>query len=101
MKYRISRLADRDIECIWRYIARDSVTAADRVEEEIHQDIKKLAEFPGMGHARADISDPRYRFWSIYSYIIAYRMEREELLVVRIIHGAREIRKVLGRQVRG
>lgn len=67
MRYRISRLADRDLNRIWDFIARDSPTAADRVEEEIHAEIQKLASSPGIGHARADVSDPRYRFWSVYS----------------------------------
>ena len=100
MKLRISRLADRDIERIWQFIARDSPTAANRVEDELHTAMKHLASHPGAGHRRADISDERYQFWPIYSYIIAYRCEANTLLIVRVIHGARNFRKVLGRQAR-
>ncbi len=101
MKCRVSRLADRDIDCIWQFIARDSPTAADRVEEELHAAMKLLAAHPGGGHGRNDVPEPRYRFWSVYSYLIAYRVEHDSLVVVRVIHGARDIRKVLGRQARG
>src|SRR3954468_18931644 len=101
MKFRISRLADRDIDRLWRFIARDNPIAADRVEEELHDAMKKLASSPGIGHRRADVADPRYRFWPVYSYIIAYRIERNVLLVVRVIHGARQVRRALGRQARG
>lgn len=63
--------------------------------------MKLLADHPGMGHKRADVADDRYRFWSVYSYVIAYRVENDVLLVVRVIHGARNVRRVLGRQARG
>lgn len=100
MNYRVSLLANRDLDCIWEYIASDNPIAANRVDEELHAAMKLLAEFPGMGHTRADVSDPRYLFWPVYSYVIAYRIEAEALLVVRVIHGARNIRQVLGRQHR-
>ena len=62
--------------------------------------MKLLGDHPGGGHVRADVSDPRYRFWAVYSYVIAYRLERDHLLIVRVIHGARDVRKALGRQAR-
>ena len=100
MTLRISRLADRDIEEIWKFIALDSPTAATKVEDDIHAAMKLLATQPLMGHQRRDIPDDRYRFWPVYSYVIAYRIEGGTLLVVRVVHGARNLRKVLGRQVR-
>lgn len=93
-KYRISRRADADLNAIWDYIARDSIEAADRVEAEIHSEIKRLAETPGMGHAREDVGNPSYRFWRVYSYLVAYRMEGRTLIVVRVIHGARDLRRI-------
>jgi plasmid stabilization system protein ParE len=60
MRYRISRQADRDLDGIWRHIAVDSEHAANRVDEAIHLAIKRLAGMPGMGHTRAEVSDPRY-----------------------------------------
>ncbi|HEX3355589.1 MAG TPA: type II toxin-antitoxin system RelE/ParE family toxin [Tepidisphaeraceae bacterium] len=100
MKLRISRLADRDIERIWQFIARESPTAATKVEDDIHTAMKLLADHPQMGHQRKDVSDDRYRFWPVYSYIIAYRCEEESLIVVRVVHGARNIRRLLRRHLR-
>src|SRR5215218_9922425 len=93
-KFRISRRADADFDAIWDYIARDSVEAADKVEAEIHSEIKRLAEMPGMGHEREDVRNASYRFWRVHSYLIAYRMEGRTLIVVRIVHGARDLRKI-------
>lgn len=94
MKYRISRQADADIERICDYIAQDNPDAADRLDERIHQTIKMLAKFPRMGHTRADVQDKRYLFWAIGKYIVAYRIERKELVVVRVLHGARDFAKL-------
>lgn len=94
MRYRISRLADRDLEKIWLHIASDNPDAADRVDEELHSAMKMLAMMPGMGHRRSDVEDSRYRFWKVFSYLIAYRVERSVLIVVRVIHGARDFRKL-------
>lgn len=100
MKVRISRRADRDIVRIWDVIAQDSPTAADQVENKLLAAMKLLGDHPGGGHTRDDVTDPRYRFWPVYSYVVAYRVEREEVLIVRVLHGARDVRKALGRQAR-
>lgn len=93
MPYRLSPQANMDIEAICDYMAESDPAAADRLEDRIHDALKLLAELPGMGHRRQDVSDPRYRFWSVGKYVIAYRHE-EELIVVRVLHGAREFRKL-------
>ena len=98
MKYRISRRADSDIERICDRIAEENPDAADRLDEQIHRAIQLLAKFPGMGHTRADVADKRYLFWVIGNYVIAYRVERTELVVVRLLHGARDFRKLFDRK---
>jgi plasmid stabilization system protein ParE len=86
MKYRISRRADADIERICKHIAKRNPETADRLDETIHRTIQSLAEFPGMGHRRSDVDDNRYLFWSVGNYVVAYRMEPNVLLVVRVVH---------------
>ena len=88
-----ARAARDDLVEIWKYLQPRSLDSAVRVVEEIESSIRKLAEMPGMGHGRADVRDPRYRFWKVYSYIIVYRHERKVLRVVRIVHGARDFRR--------
>jgi plasmid stabilization system protein ParE len=96
MKYRISRRADADIERICDFIAKDNPEAAETLDERIHHTIQLLARFPGMGHTRADVKDKRYLFWALGKYVIAYRVEAKELVVVRVLHGARDFRKLFG-----
>ena len=97
MKLRISPRANADVEAIWDYIAEDNPRAADHVEDDIHSAMGMLAEFPGLGHTRPDVRRPGFRFWRVHSYLIVYRVDEDTLLVVRVIHGSRKIR----RQLRG
>jgi plasmid stabilization system protein ParE len=86
--------ARKDVFEIWEHIAVDSVDAADRMLARIESDIWKLAEMPGMGHRRADVRDPRLLFWSVRPYVIVYRHTRRTLYVVRVVHGARDFRRI-------
>ncbi len=95
MILRISRRADADLDAIWHYIARDSPAAANRVEDALHEAMRSLAEFPGMGHRRRDVVNPAYRFWAVNPYLIAYRIDGDTLIVVGVLHGARDIRRQL------
>jgi plasmid stabilization system protein ParE len=94
MNYRISRQADTDIERLCDYVAEDNPDAADRLDEQLHRAIELLAKFPGLGHSRADVKDKRYLFRAVGNYVIAYRLEKKELIVVRVVHGARDFRKL-------
>ena len=69
----------------------------DRVEQDLHSAMHLLAENPRLGHTRADVDDRRYRFWRVHSYLIAYRLENDTLLVIRVLHGSRDIRRHLHR----
>jgi len=95
MRYRISKRADRDLDEIWKYLAvRASQEIADRVDSDLHDAMKALAAMPGMGHRREEAWNTPYRFWKVYSYLIAYRVEGRTVIVVRVIHGARDLRKL-------
>jgi plasmid stabilization system protein ParE len=98
VRLRISRRADADLEAIWNYIAQDSADAADRVEERLHSAMCMLAEFPGLGHRRSGVTNPAYRFWNVFNYIIAFRVRGRSLTVVRVLHGSRDFRKLFRRR---
>ena len=83
-----------DLLEIWHYIAKDNIAAANRVNEEIERAIRDLVSMPGMGHTRADVKPRQYRFWSVYSFVIAYRFDDESMTVVRVVHGRRDFRKL-------
>ena len=86
--------AYRDISEIWNYIAADNPAAADELEEQFFEAIKLLGEQPGIGHQRADVGDTRSRFWRVGTYLIAYRVRGRKLTVRRVIHSARDFRRL-------
>ena len=96
-RYRITRRADRDLEAIWRRVAHDNgVEVADRIERELHDAMAVIAAHPHAGHTRADVRNPQYRFWSVYSFVIAYRANANPVTVSRVVHGGRDFKKLFG-----
>lgn len=49
------------------YLADESESAAVRVRHAIYDAVGKLAERPGIGHTREDLTDRPLKFWSVYS----------------------------------
>ena len=88
-----------DLFEIWSYIARDSVEAANRVEEAIYKACDLLAEGPSRGHAREDLTKHPLRFWTVQpypNYIIVYHPKTDPLSgMTRILHGTRNIAAIL------
>lgn len=77
------RAAD-GIESIWDYIAEGSGAArADKVVDDIFRAIEHLAQTPGMGHRRDDLSDETLLAWPVHSYLIVYR-DQQPLEVVHV-----------------
>ena len=86
-----------DLLEIWHRIARDSIEAANHVSEKLESAIRGLVEMPGKGHTRSDVKNPSYRFWTVFSYVIAYRYDDVSLTVHRVVHGRRDFRRLFNR----
>lgn len=88
-----TRQAREDLLAIWAYIAADNVSAADRMLDSIAHRCSLLAENPKLGRARPDIA-PELRYSPVGSYLILYREVSEGIEVVRVVHGARNLRNI-------
>ncbi len=95
-QFELGRRAAGDLREIWEFIAEESYIAADRVLEEFYATFRRLAEMPGMGHKRQDLTHRDVLFWTLYSYLIVYK-NSQPLRVVRIIHAKRDVKKLLSR----
>src|SRR5689334_21372107 len=97
-RYALTPLAKSDIFDIWSYIASDSERAADRVEQAIYDACAFLADGQFRGHTRLDLTPRPVRFWTLTrypNYTIVYRPETAPLQVVAVLHGRRNLRRVL------
>ena len=90
--YFLTPAAEQDIDEIADYISLDSVDAAIRVFSDLKRGMQRVAAMPGMGHVRDDIADESLRIWTVHSYLIVYRSPANCTEIVRVLHGARDIR---------
>ena len=93
--YVVSPQADEDIFEIWRYLCQKaSLEVANRVEEEIRFAFEVLDRHPGLGHKRSDLTPHPVLFFTLYSYMIVYRV-KTSLEIVRVLHGRRNVKQIL------
>jgi len=76
-------------------IAQDSTKAARRVRLQIFDACHRIAENPGIGHRREDLTDKPVLFWPVGSYLIIYRVAAKSAEIVRVLHGAVDIASLL------
>ena len=95
--YLIAPAARGDLEEIWDHygVELQNPDAADRIRDELFDAMRMLAQTPGMGHFRSDLVEEPLRFWHVHSYLIIYRSERQPIEIVRVLHGARDVRAVM------
>jgi toxin ParE1/3/4 len=87
----------RDYWDIWFYIAEQgSATAADNLLRTFDAKLQLLSDFPGIGAARPELR-PRLRSFPVGNYLLFYRPIRGGIELVRVVHGARNLRQVFRR----
>lgn len=84
-----------DLSQIEAYVARDSAFYAARLADGIIAVVEKLEEFPLLGRLvpefqREDLPELVYQ-----TYRIVYLYEPEMVTIVRVVHGARNLRHAL------
>lgn len=86
-------LAELDLDEIWLYIAVDNQDIADRFLDEIDEKCRTLAELPKMGNPCPELA-PDLRMFPIDNHIIFYELIENGVEIVRVIHGARDIKEL-------
>jgi toxin ParE1/3/4 len=92
----ISKIAEQDTEEITLYLALDNPPAETKFREALEATYTLLSTMPDMGSTR-DYHNPRFSNLRMFpikkfeNYLIFYQSTEEELLVVRVLHGARDI----------
>jgi toxin ParE1/3/4 len=97
----VSSRAEKDLEELATYISRDNLDAALRLIDAANATFESLARFPGLGEP-CEFDNPRLaemRRWRIdgfVRYLLFYIPRDDEIEVVRILHGARDLNRVFG-----
>jgi toxin ParE1/3/4 len=92
MGFRLAPQARADLDEIWDYvfIESGSEAIADRLLDDIHARFEFLGDWPRAGRQR-DVLRAGFRSHTVGNYVIFYRVEREDVVIQRVLHGRRDL----------
>jgi toxin ParE1/3/4 len=86
----LSFRAKEDLFEIWEFIADHDEVAADRYIDHLRDRASELLHFPELGRARDEIH-PGLRSLLARNHLLFYRIEDQEVQVLRILHGSMDL----------
>ena len=93
--YSVSAEAQNDLFEIWRRIAGDSVTLANRIEGEFYVLFASLGRMPGQGHSRRELTSRPVLFFPLYSFLVVYEPHVRPVRIMAVVRGKRDLKKIL------
>lgn len=93
MAHHLAPEAEADLDEIWHYIATesDSIEMADRIVDSLTDRFFLLATHPHIGRRRDEDLLPALRSFPVGEYVVIYRVHAEDVLILRVIRGSRDI----------
>ena len=89
-----SQTSKDDLLEIWVGIAANNVSAAERLLDDLEAATRLLATQPLIGKARREFG-AGIRSFPVRDYVIVYRPILDGVELVRVVHGARDLERVL------
>jgi len=79
------------------WIRKDNPAAAQLLRNAIINAAERIGTHPNLGVVRPDLARGPYRFLTLtgFPYVVVYNSERRPPLIVRVVHGARDLPEVL------
>ena len=94
-RYLLTQDAERDLDEIKAYLVRrGGKRLAQYVLRKLRDAFRFLAETPVAGHRREDLIDAPLKFWTVFSYLIAYDPAKRPIEILSVIHGSRDVSSV-------
>jgi plasmid stabilization system protein ParE len=95
-RYVLATAAERDLDDIRAYVRQRSGSAAARaVIREFQRAIQFVGRHPDAEHTRTDITTLTVKFWPVYSYVIVYDPSSRPVVILRVLHGMRDLESIL------
>ena len=94
----LSPQCDSDLDSIWHYVASESgsIEIADRLIDSIAERFVLLASYPHIGRRRDDDLRPGLRSFPVGEYLVIYRLRDEDVLILRVLRGSRNMETLFG-----
>jgi plasmid stabilization system protein ParE len=83
-RFKLAKLARKDLDDIWFAIAQLYPESADKILDEIQKRFLLLARFPEMGVAQQDLA-PALRSFPVDQYLIFYRLTKHGIEIVHVL----------------
>jgi addiction module RelE/StbE family toxin len=83
--------AIEDLESIATYIGRNSPNYATAVVEKMLNTAAGLSHFPFAGRMVPELDDEAIREKLVYNYRLIYRVQDEDVTIIAVIHGKRQL----------
>ena len=94
MKIYWTEPAISDLQAIRDYIAKDAIYYASRFVMKIIEAAENLRTFPKMGRIVPESEQDNIRELIFQGYRIIYRIEKERILILTVIHGGMDLLRV-------
>jgi plasmid stabilization system protein ParE len=95
---RWSLAAERDVQGIEEFIARDAPLRAVAFVDRLIESVAALAQTPRLGRAVPEFERSDLREVIFRGYRIVYLLDDEEITVLRVVHGARDLASLVERE---
>jgi len=93
----LSPHARRDLLEAARWVARGNPSAARALRDSVARAAQRLGDHPESGVIRSALADPPVRFLVLtgFPYVVVYDADRRPPLILRVLHGARDLPELL------
>ncbi len=92
--------ATADPEIAAAYLAERSEEAALRFADDLENAFLLIAQHPMVGRVRDEYSPLEgLRFWTSAGYLIAYLSDRSPILILAVLHGARDAASIIPNRI--
>jgi toxin ParE1/3/4 len=92
-QYAIAKEASQDLDEILDYFLMLNIEAGERFVQSFNRKCQNLVQFPNIGRIYDDIA-PGLRGIPLNGYIIFYRIVNDELIIVRVVSGHRNLKSI-------
>ena len=98
MAHRLSTETEAELNDVWYYIASESgsMEIADRFIDSLTDRFYLIAKNPYIGRRRDADLRPRLRSFPVGEYVILYRIDDEDVLILHLVRGSRDLQSLLG-----
>ena len=100
LSFDLTEDATADLEAAAIFLAERSEAAALRLTDDLENAFTLIAQHPRLGRVRDEYSGLEgLRFWTSAGYLIAYLSDRSPILILAVLHGARDAASIISLRI--